>query len=170
MSRNPGGSRNQTGRMIDGELQQSKRQLAMVFDLNKCLGCHTCSIACKTQWTGEEGMENMWWTVVNTMPGEGTPKSWESMGGGFDGNHNANPGRIPLRDEYGEAWKFNHKEVFEGGKGKNAYLQPESKKGKPDWGANWDEDQGAGEYPNSCLLYTSPSPRDRTRSRMPSSA
>ena len=29
------------------------------------------------------------------------------------------------------------------------------------------------EYPtngNSCLLYTSPSPRDRTRSRMPSSA
>ena len=23
---------------------------------------------------------------------------------------------------------------------------------------------------NSCLLYTSPSPRDRTRSRMPSSA
>ena len=25
-------------------------------------------------------------------------------------------------------------------------------------------------YPVSCLLYTSPSPRDRTRSRMPSSA
>ena len=29
---------------------------------------------------------------------------------------------------------------------------------------------GKGEYRNSCLLYTSPSPRDRTRSRMPSSA
>ena len=26
------------------------------------------------------------------------------------------------------------------------------------------------EYGESCLLYTSPSPRDRTRSRMPSSA
>ena len=25
-------------------------------------------------------------------------------------------------------------------------------------------------YPYTCLLYTSPSPRDRTRSRMPSSA
>ena len=25
-------------------------------------------------------------------------------------------------------------------------------------------------HPNTCLLYTSPSPRDRTRSRMPSSA
>ena len=30
---------------------------------------------------------------------------------------------------------------------------------------------GAGEYPdNICLLYTSPSPRDRQKSRMPSSA
>ena len=29
---------------------------------------------------------------------------------------------------------------------------------------------GKGEFRNSCLLYTSPSPRDRTRSRMPSSA
>ena len=27
-----------------------------------------------------------------------------------------------------------------------------------------------GLHPTSCLLYTSPSPRDRTRSRMPSSA
>ena len=26
------------------------------------------------------------------------------------------------------------------------------------------------EYQQACLLYTSPSPRDRTRSRMPSSA
>jgi len=26
------------------------------------------------------------------------------------------------------------------------------------------------DYPDHCLLYTSPSPRDRTRSRMPSSA
>ena len=26
------------------------------------------------------------------------------------------------------------------------------------------------EQPSNCLLYTSPSPRDRTRSRMPSSA
>ena len=28
----------------------------------------------------------------------------------------------------------------------------------------------AGKLPPDCLLYTSPSPRDRTRSRMPSSA
>ena len=29
---------------------------------------------------------------------------------------------------------------------------------------------GGGDAANVCLLYTSPSPRDRTRSRMPSSA
>ena len=32
--------------------------------------------------------------------------------------------------------------------------------------AEWEQDG----KPNGCLLYTSPSPRDRTRSRMPSSA
>ncbi len=29
-------------------LKQCDRQVAMVFDLNKCLGCQTCVIACKT--------------------------------------------------------------------------------------------------------------------------
>ena len=33
-----------------------------------------------------------------------------------------------------------------------------------------DSRQWAGEPPNPCLLYTSPSPRDRQKSRMPSSA
>ena len=37
------------------------------------------------------------------------------------------------------------------------------------WGYN-DSGQCDVPAPNSCLLYTSPSPRDRTRSRMPSSA
>ena len=37
-----------------------------------------------------------------------------------------------------------------------------------DWvGINWDQLEKQSE---SCLLYTSPSPQDRTRSRMPSSA
>ena len=39
------------------------------------------------------------------------------------------------------------------------------------WTALWQEAAFAGEaLANACLLYTSPSPRDRTRSRMPSSA
>ena len=36
---------------------------------------------------------------------------------------------------------------------------------------NWDKElSGVSRLLQDCLLYTSPSPRDRTRSRMPSSA
>ena len=37
-----------------------KRQLAMVMDLNKCIGCHTCTVACKTQWTNRFGRDYMY--------------------------------------------------------------------------------------------------------------
>ena len=58
-----------------GTLTQSKRQLAWVFDLNKCIGCQTCSVACKVLWPGEDpGTESMWWMTVNTQPGRGVPR------------------------------------------------------------------------------------------------
>ncbi len=130
-------------------LRQSKRQLAMVFDLNKCLGCHTCTVACKTLWTRDDGMDYMWWATVNTQPGRGTPRDWEKMGGGF---HQEEPvgGKLPNRGDFGEAWQFNYDEVFFGGKGNSVHLQPA---GNPDWGPNWDEDQGGGQYPNSFYFY-----------------
>jgi ethylbenzene hydroxylase subunit beta/complex iron-sulfur molybdoenzyme family reductase subunit beta len=138
------------GRDIDGQIARPKHQLAMVMDLNKCIGCHSCSVACKQLWTGDEGREGMWWNTVNTMPGQGTPKGWETMGGGFrDGA--AQPGRIPTRKELGEAWEFNHEEVFFGGQGNKVHLKP--KGATPQWGPNWDEDQGGGEYPNSFYFY-----------------
>ena len=37
-------------------------------------------------------------------------------------------------------------------------------------GSIWIGDRDVTDLPPNCLLYTSPSPRDRTRSRMPSSA
>ena len=37
-----------------GTLDQSTRQLAWVYDLNKCIGCQTCSVACKVLWTQDE--------------------------------------------------------------------------------------------------------------------
>ena len=142
------------GREENGVLHKPRRQLAMVFDLNKCLGCHTCAISCKTQWTREEGMENQWWNVVNTAPGHGTPKNWEDMGGGFDSKGKQLPSRIPLKEEYGDDWEYNKEEVFYGGRGKGVHLQPRNSLGeKPQWGPNWDEDQGGGEYPNSYFFY-----------------
>ena len=127
-----------------------KRQLGMVFDMNKCLGCQTCTVACKTLWTDEEGMEYMYWNIVSTMPGEGSPRGWQDLGGGFrDGE--AVPSRIPKTKEFGQAWEFNYDDVFYGGKGTSQHLQPTG--GDGDWGALWDEDQATGEYPNSYFFY-----------------
>jgi ethylbenzene hydroxylase subunit beta/complex iron-sulfur molybdoenzyme family reductase subunit beta len=95
-------------------------------------------------------MEYMWWNTVNTKPGRGTPRDWEQMGGGFE-NGVPRAGRLPTRREFGEAWEFNHEEVFFGGKGDKAHLKVVGE--QPEWGPNWDEDQGAGEYPNSYYFY-----------------
>ena len=37
-----------------------KAQIAMVMNLDKCLGCHTCSIPCKNVWTNRQGAEYIW--------------------------------------------------------------------------------------------------------------
>ncbi len=34
-------------------------QIAMVMNLDKCIGCHTCSVTCKQAWTNREGTEYM---------------------------------------------------------------------------------------------------------------
>src|SRR5690348_1762821 len=54
-------------------------QVAMVFHLDKCIGCHTCSVACKNVWTDRRGAEYMWWNNVETKPGTGYPTCWEDQ-------------------------------------------------------------------------------------------
>lgn len=127
-----------------------KRQLGVVFDMNKCLGCQTCTIACKTLWTDAEGTDYMWWNIVSTMPGQGSPRGWPEMGGGFL-NNQAQVSRIPLREEFGEAWEFNYDEVLYGGRGLDSHLRPKEKEGSR--GPLWDEDEASGEYPNCYFFY-----------------
>ena len=132
------------------ELMKSERQIAMVFDLNKCVGCQTCSVACKVLWTRDEGMEYQWWCTANTQPGRGHPRDYEAMGGGYREGV-PNPGIRPTREEWGGGWDFNYDEVFYSGKGSSVFLKPLGD--APTWGPNWDEDQGGGEYPNSFFFY-----------------
>ena len=51
-----------------------RAQIGMVLNLDKCIGCHTCSVTCKNVWTNREGMEYAWFNNVETKPGIGYPK------------------------------------------------------------------------------------------------
>src|SRR3546814_14165802 len=56
-----------------------RSQVGMVLNLDKCIGCHTCSITCKNVWTSREGVEYAWFNNVETKPGVGYPKEWENQ-------------------------------------------------------------------------------------------
>jgi complex iron-sulfur molybdoenzyme family reductase subunit beta len=126
-------------------------QVAMVMDLNKCIGCQTCTVSCDNLWTEGGGRDYMYWNNVETKPGKGYPRDWEEKGGGWksDEHTERQPGDLPSEEEYGTPWEFNHNEIMY--QGSDEPLGPQGE--DPEWGPNWDEDQGAGEYPNSYYFY-----------------
>jgi complex iron-sulfur molybdoenzyme family reductase subunit beta len=127
----------------------SKRQLSMVMDLNKCIGCQTCTVACKTQWTNRNGREYMYWNNVETYPGAGYPKNWMELGGGFDPAGDLQPGVIPdLEADYGVPWDYNYDSLANG-----EVMTPDT---EPTWGPNWDEDGGAGAFPQDNYFFYLP--------------
>ncbi len=141
-----------------------KSQISMVFHLDKCIGCHTCSIACKNIWTDRKGAEYMWWNNVETKPGTGYPTKWEDQDiyhGGWkkDGgtlklrgagkgkglaNIFHNP-KLPMIDDYYEPFTFKYLELIEAPAMDD---QPTARPislitGKPmdiKMGPNWDDD------------------------------
>jgi nitrate reductase beta subunit len=143
-----------------------RMQISMVFHLDKCIGCHTCSIACKNIWTDRKGAEYMWWNNVETKPGTGFPTLWEDQEkyhGGWevrDGNlqlkstgkartvfniyHNP---AMPTMDDYYEPWTYDYQNLFNAPEGPD---QPTARPlsmvtGKPidiEAGPNWDDDLG----------------------------
>ena len=132
----------------------SKRQLAMVMDLNKCIGCQTCTVACKTQWTNRNGRDYMYWNNVETYPGQGYPRNWQEAGGGFDAAGDLQPGEIPnIEADYGVPWEYNFDEMRDG-----AILTPQQdgKDVQPTWGPNWDEDVATGDYPSDNYFFYLP--------------
>lgn len=53
------------------------RQFVAVFNINRCIGCQTCTGACKATWTFSRGQEYMWWNNVETKPYGSYPQHWD---------------------------------------------------------------------------------------------
>ncbi len=143
-----------------------RAQVSMVFHLDKCIGCHTCSIACKNVWTDRKGAEYMWWNNVETKPGTGYPTAWEDqekykggwqkVEGGIELRavgkvrgamtvfHNPN---LPTIDDYYEPFTYRYQDLFDSPEGAD---QPTARPismitGEPmdiEAGPNWDDDLG----------------------------
>ncbi|MFA6954952.1 MAG: nitrate reductase subunit beta [Thermoanaerobaculia bacterium] len=143
-----------------------RSQIAMVFHLDKCIGCHTCSIACKNIWTDRRGTEYMWWNNVETKPGTGFPTKWEDQSkynGGWElkddklrlrstgrsrviWNIFHNPS-MPSMDDYYEPWTYDYQNLFNAPEGSD---QPTARPISMvtgelidiEAGPNWDDDLG----------------------------
>ena len=139
----------------------------MVFHLDKCIGCHTCSIACKNIWTDRRGAEYMWWNNVETKPGTGYPTQWENQDryhGGWEVNdagklrirstgklrvipnifHNPH---MPSMDDYYEPWTYQYEKLFDSPEEADQPIaEPVSmvtgRKMSVEAGPNWDDDLG----------------------------
>ena len=81
-----------------------RAQIGKVLNLDKCIGCHTCSVTCKNVWTSREGVEYAWFNNVETKPGLGYPKDWENQkrwNGGWERNS-----RGRLQPKQGAKWRI----------------------------------------------------------------
>ncbi|MEV5330299.1 nitrate reductase subunit beta [Nonomuraea sp. NPDC052634] len=155
-------------------------QLAMVMNLDKCIGCHTCSVTCKQAWTNRAGTEYVWFNNVETRPGQGYPRRYqdqERWKGGWELNRRgrltlkaggrfrklltifANP-LMPSIQDYYEPWTYDYDRLF------SAPLQDDTPvarprsliSGKPmkiGWSANWDDDLAGDPSPDPVLRKVS---------------
>lgn len=60
------------------EAKYPDRQFAFVFNINRCIACQTCTLACKTTWTFSPGQLYMHWNNVETKPYGGHPQMWDA--------------------------------------------------------------------------------------------
>ena len=70
----------QLGREMSFEYEAAppQWQFAAVFNINRCIACQTCTMACKSTWTFSDGQEHMWWNNVETKPYGGYPRGWDT--------------------------------------------------------------------------------------------
>lgn len=97
------------------EEKHPRWQFAFVFNLNRCIGCMTCSLSCKATWTFSRGQEAMWWNNVETKPHGGYPHHWDSkllamLEAANPGGQTWNVAKPEREKPYGE---FRGKTIFE---------------------------------------------------------
>jgi len=142
-----------------------KAQVAMVMNLDKCIGCHTCSVTCKNVWTNRPGVEYAWFNDVETKPGIGYPKRWEDQRRWHGGWELDRAGKLRLKsgsrikrivnllfnpdlptiDDYYEPWTYDYETLADAARSKHQPVaRPESRiTGEaldPQWGPNWEDD------------------------------
>ena len=81
-----------------------RAQIGMVLNLDKCIGCHTCSVTCKNVWTSREGVEYAWFNNVETKPGVGYPREWENQKRWNGGWERTRGGK--LQPKMGPKWRI----------------------------------------------------------------
>lgn len=133
------------------------KQVRMVFDLNKCLGCQSCTMACKTMWTDRNsGHMYMYWNNVESKPGKGYPKNWETLGGWYTTSDKNSLSLPDINGSYGAPWEYNYDNVLktEGGDPTASMVVPSpDPSGSNVHASNWEEDVGEGTFPNSYYFY-----------------
>ncbi|MGQ9694741.1 MAG: 4Fe-4S dicluster domain-containing protein [Thermodesulfobacteriota bacterium] len=69
----------QINRKMDYKYPESRpqKQVAWIFDTNKCIACQTCTVACKNAWTAGKDQEFMWWNNVESKPWGFYPLGWD---------------------------------------------------------------------------------------------
>ncbi|WP_458123005.1 nitrate reductase subunit beta [Paenibacillus sp. Z3-2] len=141
-----------------------KAQVSMVMNLDKCIGCHTCSVTCKNTWTNRPGAEYMYWNNVETKPGVGYPKQWEDQER-YRGGWEMKNGKLELKsgtrvrrllnifhnpdqptiDDYYEPWTYEYEKLTNSPEKKHQPVaRPKSQiTGEYmnlEWGPNWEDD------------------------------
>ncbi len=142
-------------------------QMAMVMNLDKCIGCHTCSVTCKQAWTNRAGTEYVWFNNVETRPGLGYPRTYEDQEtwqGGWERKANgrltlkaggrvkkllnifSNP-KLPSIQDYYEPWTYDYETLLSSPQTDTfPVARPKSlisgKDMNVEWSANWDDDLG----------------------------
>jgi nitrate reductase / nitrite oxidoreductase, beta subunit len=140
-------------------------QMAMVMNLDKCIGCHTCSVTCKQTWTNRPGTEYVYFNNVETKPGTGYPRRYEDQEHWKGGWQLDRKGRLQLRagsrlrrllsifynpdmptiDEYGDPWTYDYETLIDAPAGN---LTPSThsisaltgRDMRVTWGSNWEDD------------------------------